>query len=129
MLNDRKKIIEKGLKDAEEATVALEKANEARDEILKEATFQAEKIIEETKKSAEDLKDSMTMAAKSESDKIITAAREAAEIEFTNARANAEDIALELSRNIVDKILGEIFTKEEKSKIIARNIKRLEKYD
>lgn len=126
LLNDRKKTIEKGLKDAEDAGVALEKANEKRDEIIKEATLSAEQIIEETRKNAEELRESLTTSAKEEADKIIQNAKETAEEEFKNAQKNAQDISLQLSKNIVDKILSEIFTKEEKAKIMARNIKKFQ---
>lgn len=125
VLADRKKTIEKGLRDAEAASATLEKANEERDEIINNATLQAEKIIEETAKAADELKEASINSAAKEADKIIAQAVETAEIEFKKAQSNAQDIALQLSKNIVDKILSEIFTREEKTKILERNAKKL----
>ncbi len=129
MLRDREEKIAKGLHDAESATKALQDADERKDEIIREAAIAAEKIIEETKKSAENLKESLTATAKQEADKILRGARDAANLEFDNAKIAAEEFSLDLSKKILDRIIGEIFNKEEKEKIIERNLKRLEEYE
>ncbi len=126
VLADRKKTIEKGISDAAKAASDLEHAELKKQEIIKEATLASEKIIEDTKNVAAELKVKLEAAAKKDAEKIISDAHEQAEIEFKKASANAQDIALELSRKIVDKLITELFTKEEKEKIVARNVKRLE---
>jgi F-type H+-transporting ATPase subunit b len=125
-LSERKSKIEKGLKDAEKASLELAKAEERKDEIIKKAAEEAEKIIEETKKSTEELRETLTLSAKTEAEKIISEAKVAAEEEFDKSRKQAENIALTLSQKILDKLMTEMFTKEEKAKIMARNIKKLD---
>ncbi|HVZ11949.1 MAG TPA: F0F1 ATP synthase subunit B [Patescibacteria group bacterium] len=128
LLKDRKAAIARGLKDAEDAHHALEVANQSRDEILKEATLEAEKIIDETKKAAEELREKMTATTREEAERIIREAKETASAEFELAKKDAESYSLDLSRKMLDKIIGEIFTKEEKEKIIQRNIKKISNY-
>jgi len=129
MLHDREHKISQGLKDAESARLALEKADLQKDELIKTATLEAEKIIDETKKAAVDLRLKLTEDAKRESEKIILEAKHTADFMFEQAQRKAESNALELSRKLLDRIIGEIFTKEEKNKIIQRGIVRLEKYE
>lgn len=126
ILHDRKQTIEKGLTDAALAQKNLEEAEEKSEKIIREAALAAEKIIDETKNNAQSLKEELTATAKLEAEKIITDARDQADQQFKDAQKQAEGIALDLSKKIVDKIIGEIFTKEEKAKIISRNVKRLE---
>ena len=129
MLRDRENKIAQGLRDAESASKALEDADERKDEIIREAAIAAEKIIEETKKSAENLRESPTTTAKQEADKIVRRARDAANLEFENAKTAAEEFSIDLSKKVLDRVLSEIFTREEKTKIIERNAKRLESYE
>jgi F-type H+-transporting ATPase subunit b len=128
MLHDREEKIAHGLRDAESATKALADADERKDEIIREATLAAEKIIEETKKSAENLRESLAMTAKQEAEKIVRGAREAANLEFENAKTAAEKFSIDLSKKVLDRVLSEIFTKEEKTKIIERNTERFIDY-
>jgi hypothetical protein len=38
-------------------------------------------------------------------------------------------MSIDISRDVIDRILSEMFTKEEKEKILARNIARLKEYE
>lgn len=129
MLHDREKKIAQGLKDAENSALTLEQAEARKDEIIKAATQEAEKIIDETKKNAEQLGKDLIAQTKSDAEKIISEAKTEAANEFENMKNDAQNLSLELARDIIDKVIGEMFTKEEKEKIIQRNIKKLEKYE
>jgi F-type H+-transporting ATPase subunit b len=129
VLKDREQKIAKGLRDAEDASLALEKAGEEKDQIIKAATLEAQKIIEETKKSAQELKEELMERSKKDADRIIKEAKDQAQIEIRSVEIQAKNMALSLSKKILDKILTEIFTKQEKDTIITRNIKKLEKYE
>ena len=128
-LHARQAKIAQSLKDAEEAKLALETAEDKKDEIIKKATIEAEKIIEETKKTAEELREDLTAKAKSESEKIMLDAQAAATEQLDRAQKQAEGLAIDVSKRILNRILSEIFTREEKQKIITRNVKILEKYE
>lgn len=128
-LRTRKAAITRGLEEAEAARVALERAEAKKDEIIKAATLEAEKIIDETKKSSQALREDLTAQSKKEAEKIIAEAKTAAEIEFEKARVSAQDLSLDLSKKLLDKILSEIFTRDEREKIIKRNVRTFEKYE
>lgn len=129
VLKDREKKIADGLADAEKANLALAEADARKDEIIAAATSEGEKIIEETKRNAGELRDSLNAASKKEADRIVQDAKAAVQSEFDRAQHLAEETSLDLSKKILDRILSEIFTKEEKEKIIKRNIKVLEKHE
>lgn len=128
VLHEREQKIAQGLKDAEGSRVQLEESEQKKDEIIRKAALEAEKIIDETKKNALNLKLELAASAKKEADKIIREAVEAARLEFERAQRHAQENTIELSRKLLEKIIGEIFTREEKEKIVQRNIKRLEEY-
>ncbi len=124
-LKDRQETIKKGLDDAEKATIALDEASAQKDEILRKATLEAEKIIEETKKSAEELREELTSKSKAEADRIISEAKTTAAAELLKAKDEARGVALDLARSILDRVLDEVFTKQEKQKILEKNIKKI----
>ena len=64
-----------------------------------------------------------------EAKKIISEAHGTALLELASVKDQARDISLTLSEKILDRVLTEFFTKEEKNKIFERNVKRLSKYD
>jgi len=129
VLHDRETKIAQGLKDAESAQKALAAAESEKNEIIKAAALEAGKIIEETKNSAIVLREKLTSDAKSDAAKIIKDAKEIVEIEFQKARLDATNMALDLSKKILEKILSEIFTKDEKQKIMERNLKLIKNYE
>ncbi|HVZ67729.1 MAG TPA: F0F1 ATP synthase subunit B [Patescibacteria group bacterium] len=128
-LKERQKTIAQGLADAENAHKSLEEAESKKDEIIKKATVEAERIIEETKKSADDMRAELNTVAKREAERIIEEARLTAKEEREKGKKDAESMALDMSKTLLDRILDEMFTKQEKEKIIQRNISKLGKYD
>ncbi len=129
MLKDREKKVAKGLADAESAAKALEAADSEKDKILAHATIEAEKIIDETKKNAESLRVELLEKSRSDAQKIISEGKTAAVIEMKKAEERVHDMALEVSKRVLSKILDELFTKQEKEKILARDIEKLTKYE
>ena len=129
VLKDRQNSIAKGIEEAEAAKKALNEADAQKDEIIKSATLEAEKIILETRKNAEGLREELMQTAKSAAERVIGEAREMADLEFQKAKGEAREISLELSKKVLARVLDELFTKQEKEKILERNIEKLEKYD
>lgn len=129
VLKDREHKIAQGIKDAESARLELEKAEARKDEILKKATLEAEKIIDETKKSAEQIREDILVSAKRDAEKIIQEGHTMAADALESAKTQAGDLALDISKRLLDKILSEMFTKQEKEKIMQKNIEKLNKYD
>jgi F-type H+-transporting ATPase subunit b len=129
VLADRSRKIAKGLEDAESARAALEKANEERDVLIKNATLEAEKIIDETKKSAQQMKQEILDSARVDAQNILGEAKKAANENLEQSKQMMKRASVEISRSVLEKILSELFTKDEKEKILSRNIARLKDYD
>lgn len=129
VLKDREEKIKTGLEEATLAHEALEKANEKKEELLSKAAKDSEKIIAETKSVAEKIKEEMLAESKKAAEKIISEANSQAKVELERVEKEAKGMALELSKKVLDKVITDMFTKEEKEKILKRNIQRLEKYE
>ncbi|PIT89407.1 MAG: ATP synthase F0 subunit B [Candidatus Levybacteria bacterium CG10_big_fil_rev_8_21_14_0_10_36_7] len=129
ILNDREEKVRKGIEDADKAHAELENATIKSEKFLQKAALQAEKIIEETKKSADNIRVELLGKSQADANKIINEAREQAKLEAQKSEKDAKTLALGLSEKVLEKVLGELFTKEEKSKILKRNISKLEKYE
>ncbi len=129
VLNDRQEKIKTGLDEANQAHEALEKANVERDQLLQEAAREAEKILIETKAASEKIKEDMLSESKKAAEKILSAASNQAKLEIERIQKESKNLALDISKKVLDKVIEDMFTKEEKDKILKRNIQRLKKYE
>lgn len=124
-LKDRQSKIKEGIEDAENARLSLERANIERDEIIKRAGEEAEKIIENTRLAAIELKDKVLTDTKSESDRIIKEAREQANLEMEKMERKVSSMSLDLSKKILEKVLGSIFSEQEKREIMKKGMEKI----
>lgn len=129
VLAERKSKIAQSLEDAQKAREALEEADEKRDAIIKKASTEGQKIIEEAKAGAEELKNELLTKSREDGEKIMRDAREQIDTEMQKAVSEVKGLALDLSQKVLERALSELFTKEEKDKILKRNITRLSKYE
>lgn len=127
VLKNRAHAITKGLEDAENAKKALEDAGIQKEKIIAKAALEAEKIIKETRTNAQSIREEIFNKSKVEAEKIIAQSRDSALLELAAVKDQALDISLELTQKVLDRVLAEFFTKEEKEKILSRNIKGLSK--
>ena len=128
-LADRKEKITQSLEDAEKARTALEEADAKREEILKKASTEGQKIIEDAKSGAEELKNEILTKSRADGEKMIKDAREQIDIEMQKAVTEVKGMAIDLSQKVLEKALSDLFTKDEKNKILKRNITTLSKYE
>ncbi len=124
-LQERKNKIRQGLDDAENAKKALADAENQKTAVLKEAKIDAGKILENTKISCESLKRKSAEDAKKQAEEILANAQKQAENEFEKAGQKIGNMSVDLSEEIVTKILSEIFTQEDKTKILARAVEKI----
>ena len=126
-LQAREDKIKKGLTDADKAAAALLKANEEHDKIIKKAAVEAEKMIDDTKKAAEVLRAELLTKARNEADKMVEDTKK----QNNNARAemerNVKKGALDLSAHILEKVLSNIFSKDERDIIMKYSMGMLKK--
>lgn len=127
MLREREQKIKKSLEDAETARITLDQADVKKDEIIKNAVAESQKIIDETKKNAQALREKLNTSAKIETQKLIAQAKAQAQLEMEKAEAHLKDMSFDLARSVLERVLSELFTKQEKDIIMQRNIKKLTK--
>lgn len=127
LLKDRDAKIAKGLKEAEEAHLTLEKAQSKKTEILKETQAEAEKILEQARTLSENLRAKASEEAKEEAQNIIKEAKIQAQLEFEKMQEQTKTLALNISQEVLRTVIQSILGKEEEEKILSRALKTLKK--
>lgn len=127
-LKERQRKISKGLEDAEAAAKDKSDAEAQKEIVLVKASKEAEKIIDETKKASEELKDKIITEARTEAEKVIAAAKKEVDNQMDEMEKRAKKASLDNSVAILEKVLDTMFTKDEKKKVMEKNIKVLTKY-
>ncbi len=125
VLQERQKKIAQGLSDAQKAAEDRLRAETERDMILKNASEEARKILDETKETAQQMREEILTQGRDEAEKIIHNAKEQAELEFEKMQTQAQKLSLALSEKILEQVTGDIFTKEEKDKIVKRSMQKI----
>jgi len=107
MLSERKKKIELGLKDAEEARIRLEKANQETRRLLADASAESEKIVRAAKKEIEQETKDKLEKAQNKAEEIITQSRKLALAEqekiVDKAKREISDLAIAISQKILER--------------------------
>lgn len=106
LLQRRRKTIEQGLKDAEEAQVKLDRANDESQKIIAKATDEADKIVKSAKETAKKEADEIVNSANERSQKIIAEAKVAAAREQEKVISGAKTQVARLVVAATEKILG-----------------------
>lgn len=127
MIKDRQTKIERGLKDAKDAQLAKEQAENEKNKILQKASHEAQVILDDTKNMAETVREEILEKTRVDAEKIIENAKTQANIEIEEMKREAKNISLEMSRHILDSLSGKLFTKEEKNKVVKRALERIDK--
>jgi F-type H+-transporting ATPase subunit b len=127
VLNDRKNTIAKGIEDSEKAAKALATAEEEKSDILHKASKESQKIIEDTKKSAEAIKEEILNSARTDADKLMAEAKKQSELEMDKMRKEAQHMSLQLSKTILERVIVQMFSKEEQEKLIKKGLQEIEK--
>lgn len=123
MLTSRRERIEQGLKDAEQARVARESAEQERVAILVDARREANDIINRAQKVAQESRDADLAATREELDRMRT--RATAEITAEKQRAIAElrgEVA-SLALQAAGRVVGETMTSEREKRLVDEFLK------
>lgn len=124
-IDKRNQAIKKGLKDAELATEALEKAEVTRDEVLKKAGKEADRILEESKIQAQQTRDQMMEQTKIDLTRMMEQTKEQISLERDNFKKESRDLSLEISRQILESTIGDLFSNSEKEILMKKSILKL----
>jgi len=127
MLKKRKDDIVKGVKDAEEGRLTLERALEEEKKILRKAQEQSKKIIDDASNQSILLANDIEQNSRKQAEKILQDAK----IQIVQETKEAEKrLAQDVSRLSIDFLstsLKEIFGEKEEKLIIEKTLKRLKK--
>lgn len=107
MLDKRKKSIEEGLKNAEDARMAIEKAQEDYEQKISAAVKEADKILTEAKKQAKSEAEQIVSAANKNSTEMIEKTKKQIETEKTRiiseAKRDLADLVIKATEKIIAK--------------------------
>jgi F-type H+-transporting ATPase subunit b len=124
-LKNRRETIAKGLKDAEDARLMYEKAEEREKEILRKAQAEAKKLLEEAKKQHVEMLQKASEDAKSQADTILKEAREQIAFEAKETEKRLSGHISQLAVQFLQKSLENAFTDKEQEVIMAQAMKSL----
>lgn len=127
MIDKRKKEIDESLEQARKIEHEEEKAKEKQDKLVSEAKKEARSIIDEAKKQGEEQKRQIVADAHKEAQAVVTKSKAQAE---TKAKALEEEMrsqAVDLAAAMVQKLLPEVLSDADHKKVIASQLKALEK--
>jgi F-type H+-transporting ATPase subunit b len=127
MLDERRKKIEEGLKNADKAALDLEKAKEKTDGIIAEARKDARKILEDAKRIAKKQEDEMLEKAKNEASHILTRAKKEIENEKQSNEKKMRDESIEIASMMIKKLLTEDLSERDHRKIFEQKLKEITK--
>lgn len=120
MLTSRRERIEQGLKDADQARLERESAEQGRVAVLVEARREANEIINRAQKVADETREADIAATREELERMRT--RAAAEIEAEKSRAIAElrgEVA-SLALAAAGRVVGETMTGDREKKLVEQ---------
>ncbi|MCA6072496.1 MAG: F0F1 ATP synthase subunit B [Endomicrobium sp.] len=126
MLDERKRRIAQSLQDAENAKIALENADEERKKILANAKSNADKLTASVKASIDESRTEAIEEAKQHSAQILEDAKHQAVAEFENMSKEIGKISVNLSGKVLSKVLSDLFTEDEKQKLISRALEKID---
>lgn len=127
MLKKREDKIKEGLKQAEEARVALEKTLEEEKKILTRAQDEAKKIIEQSRSQATEVSRKIEDETKQHAERILSEAKEQINQESKDIEKRLADKVSLLAEDLLTKSLEGFFEEKEQKQITARAIKQIKK--
>jgi F-type H+-transporting ATPase subunit b len=125
ILDERKNRIKQSLQDAENAKMALENAGIEGDKILATAKSNADKLIASVKVSNDEAKKKAMVEAYHRSEQILEEAKCKAVAEFEAVNKQIGKISIDISSKILSKILSDLFTNDEKQKLMSRALDKM----
>jgi F-type H+-transporting ATPase subunit b len=126
VLDERKRKVEQSLRDAEKAEITLKNADEDRKKILAEAKSDADMLAASAKVSIAETKEKAISEAKRRSEQILDGAKQKAAAEFESMNKQIGKISVDISAKIISKALADLFTDEEKQKLMSRAVEKID---
>lgn len=126
-LEERKKKIEQGLKDAQEAQKKLEEFEEKKKIILIKAKQEAKKIIDNAKGLGKKVEADIIKEAENKAKEIITQTRKDLEEEREKMKTELQNHTIKIASAIAQKALAQVLDDTDHKNVIDKKIKQLSK--
>ncbi len=117
--------IARGLQDAEKARLALDDAAKERERVLAEAYAQASRVLERARDEAERLRVAALERAGADAERMISEARGLMALERQEMERAMQGLSIRLSGKILESVVTDLFSEEEKTRIVAEGMKRI----
>jgi F-type H+-transporting ATPase subunit b len=118
MLEERKRRIEQGLKDADQARLEREAATDERQQVLAEARREANEIVARAQKTADDVRTQELSATRSEIERLHTQATAEIEAERQRALGQVRSQIADLALQAAGKVVGETRTAARERRLV-----------
>lgn len=115
-MDERNKVIEGGIRHAEEMKVKLEKAQQESEAILRKAALDAQAVVTDARKSAKDLYERQTQEAAAQGAAILEKAQQSIELERKKMLAEVRTEIARLVTLTTSKVLSKELTPEERTR-------------
>jgi F-type H+-transporting ATPase subunit b len=125
VLDERKHKIEQSFQDVENAKIALEIADKEKVKILASARADADKLTTSIRISIDNEKEKVIAQARNRAEEILENAKCLATAEFDNMSKQIGRTSIDISNKIVSKVLSDLFTDDEKQKLISRALEKM----
>lgn len=127
LIDKRKKEIEEGMSIARRIKEEEEKSKEKHEKLIAEAKREARHIVEEAKKQAEEQKKQILADAHREASSVMEKAKLQVEARLKAIEEDMKKQAIDLAALMVEKVIPKILSDADHRKIIASELKDLEK--
>jgi F-type H+-transporting ATPase subunit b len=124
-LKARREKIAAGLEDAERGRQALENAEGERQRVLAAAHEEASAILDNARDGAERIRVEAVSGARVEADRLLADARSVLAAERDLAEREVRDLSVDLSGKILETVVRDLFSEEEKRLVVARGLERI----
>jgi len=123
----RSEKIARGLQDAKEAKAALDDAGKERERVLAEAYTQSSRILDRARDEAERLRTAALGRAAADAERMIEEARGRIALERQEMERAVQGLSIQLSGRILESVVADLFSEEEKARIVAEGMRRIQK--
>lgn len=125
VLKNREQTIKKGIQQAEEAQIALAKAQEEERKLMQKAAVEAKKFLEDAKKQAEEIIERSHVTAKEQTTKMIADAKAQIIRETKLAETKLAQHVSRLAVEFLKKSLSGLASPQTQEEILDKAIKKL----
>lgn len=125
-MNARREKIAQGLADADKAKEVLVEAARERDKVLQEASAESFRILQNARDEAERLRAAALERAGHDAQRMVEEARGVMALERRDMEKAVQGLSLRLSGHILEKVVADLFGEEERSRIVARGLERIQ---